>query len=82
VGIALFAQPAGNRDTVQARAVGHFYDRLLKAPRRRWRAAGLGERQISRQRPTKTIAQTLSPPEQTPAHHRGAKPAMGLLETV
>jgi O-antigen/teichoic acid export membrane protein len=48
VGLALFGEPRpGRRDTVQTRAVGHFYDHLRHAPRRRWRRAGLGERATS-----------------------------------
>ncbi len=48
VGIALFGERRpGARDTVQARAVGHYYDHLRQAPRRRWRRAGLGERATS-----------------------------------
>jgi O-antigen/teichoic acid export membrane protein len=46
VGKTLFGERPGARDTVQARAVGHFYDRLRRAPRRHWRRAGLAERRL------------------------------------
>jgi O-antigen/teichoic acid export membrane protein len=50
VGRALFGDRPGRRETVQARAVGHFYDRLRRTPPRRWRGAGLGERRRLRAR--------------------------------
>jgi O-antigen/teichoic acid export membrane protein len=46
VGRTLFGQQPSVRDTVQARAVGHFYDRLRRAPRRHWRRAGLAEKRL------------------------------------
>jgi O-antigen/teichoic acid export membrane protein len=86
VGITLFGTgKPSNRDTVQARAVGHFYDRLRQAPRRRWRRAGLGERHVPVSLAAIGLSMPalgLSLPDAAPAIHREATPAAGLLETA
>jgi O-antigen/teichoic acid export membrane protein len=41
VGLALFGAQVKPRETVQMRAVGHFYDRMRGARRRHWWRAGL-----------------------------------------
>jgi O-antigen/teichoic acid export membrane protein len=80
VGIALFAKRRSSRDTVQTRAVGHIYDQLRQAPRRRWRRVGLGERHVPGRLPTIDLPR---PDLTTPAVHRDAPPpAVRVLETV
>jgi O-antigen/teichoic acid export membrane protein len=79
VGMALFAKRPARRDTVQMRAVGHVYDWLRQASRRRWRRAGLGAQHV----PT-ILATAGDPPlpEQAPTVQREPASAVALLETV
>jgi O-antigen/teichoic acid export membrane protein len=75
VGVTLFGGRRVRRDTVQARAVGHFYDRLRQASPRQWRRAGLGERHIP-----SSLALPIAPP--APLATGESTPAVPVLETV
>lgn len=88
VGLALFAKRS-NRDTVQARAVGHIYDQLRQAPRRRWRSVGLGERHAPGRLPVVALPpspsatnQLSAPTAPQPATHLDLAPSVGVLERV
>jgi len=89
VGRVLFGDRPGRRETVQARAVGHFYDRLSRMPPRRWRHAGLAERgRLHGRAPSvgfpllSSVPLSLSQPSQTQVPQRDAVPALSLLETA
>jgi O-antigen/teichoic acid export membrane protein len=77
VGIALFGGRRSRRETVQARAVGHFYDRLRQASRRQWRRAGLGERHFPG-----SVALSIAAPPSAPVPALDSTPAMRVLETA
>ena len=77
VGIALFAGRRSPRDTVQARAVGHFYDRLRQTSRRQWRRAGLGERHLPHD-----VSPSIAAPPSAPIPAVDPAPAMRVLETI
>jgi hypothetical protein len=68
VGQTLLGQRRARRSTPQARAIGHVLDAVRAAPRRQWRRAGLGPRDVP---------PAIAPPVDAGAR-RAASPTVGL----